>query len=223
MKLFLRSAIAIAAIAAAAPSIAADLSYPVAPVYTAPIAAPAAEPVYDAAYDWSGFYAGVLAGYGWGRAEQNTTGEFDASGYLLGGFAGYNIQAGDLVYGLEADLAWTDTNGTTATRSTDLDWVGTLRGRAGYAFDSILPYVTGGFALADINASDSAPGGFSTDEVQLGLTAGAGVEVGITENISVRAEYSYTDFGGDWDFNNGNGQDLDFSSHAVKTGVAISF
>ena len=36
---------------------------------------------------------------------------------------------------------------------TSNSWLGTVRGRVGYAFDRFLPYVTGGFAVGDIEAT----------------------------------------------------------------------
>ena len=224
MKTFLRATVALTALAVALPAIAADLYIPTTPVVSAPAPvvspAPVDTPYIDNGYDWSGFYAGITGGYAWGRAEHNGGGEFDANGYLLGGTVGYNMQMDDFVYGIEGDLVWTDIAGSTAAVATDLDWVGTLRARAGYDFDGIMPYVTGGFALARINGSSAT---YAVSETQLGLTAGAGLEVGVTENISLNAEYAYTDFGGDWDFNSGNGVDLDPGSHAIKSGIRFGF
>src|SRR5580704_1908537 len=40
-----------------------------------------------------------------------------------------------------------------ATCQTQNDWLGTARGRLGYAFDRFLPYVTGGLAAGDIKAN----------------------------------------------------------------------
>jgi len=34
-------------------------------------------------------------------------------------------------------------------------WLGTVRGRVGYAFDRVLPYVTGGLAVGDIKANST--------------------------------------------------------------------
>src|SRR5690606_18708052 len=95
MKSFLRSAVAIAAIAVAMPAFAADLGYST-PVFSAPVevAPVVAAPAYNASYDWSGFYAGILAGHSWSTSEHIDlgSGEFDAAGYLVGGTIGYNYQ-----------------------------------------------------------------------------------------------------------------------------------
>jgi len=224
MNTISRFAVAMIALSVTVPAFAADLFIPTTPVASAPAPViPVDEPTYvDNSYNWTGFYAGLVGGHAWGRTEHNRAGEFDANGYLLGGTIGYNFEIDDFVYGVEGDLVWTDTAGTFGTASTNIDWVGTLRARAGYDFNGILPYVTGGFALSEIKGVDTAVP-YNTSEVQLGLTVGAGLEVGVTDAISVRAEYSYTDFGGDWDFNNGNGIRLEHRSHAVKTGLAVHF
>ena len=86
-------------VAGALPALAADL-----PV-KAPIAPPVPVPT------WTGFYVGLHAGYGWSDVDWQEGG-FSAShsgeGALAGGQVGFNLQAGRLVYGIEADLssAW---------------------------------------------------------------------------------------------------------------------
>jgi outer membrane immunogenic protein len=59
-------------------------------------------------------------------------------------------------------------------------------------------YGTGGLAFADIShiyKNLVAGSTETTAGVRTGWTAGAGVEVALTQNILVRAEYRYTDFG----------------------------
>jgi outer membrane immunogenic protein len=93
-------------------------------------------------------------------------------GGILGGVqAGYNWQAGSFVFGLEGDISFTDWNkGTTVfdadfdtvdglapgdaygTSSTDIDLLASVRGRVGYAMDSVLIYGTGGVAWAHADA-----------------------------------------------------------------------
>ena len=73
------------------------------------------------------------------------------------------------------------------------DWLGTARGRIGYAFNQFLPYFTGGLAVGNLNAS--IPGVGSSSNTNTGWTIGAGVEVALTRNWSVKAEYLYVDLG----------------------------
>src|SRR6059058_1498929 len=59
--------------------------------------------------------------------------------------------------------------------------------------DRFLPYFTGGLALGDINATRPGfPGGSITNA---GWTVGAGLEVGLVSNVSLKAEYLYVDLG----------------------------
>ena len=79
---------------------------------------------------------------------------------------------------------------TPAPFNTTLDYIGTVRGRVGYAFGTVMPYLTGGFAWGhshiDINdaaeASVASPG-----QYQSGWTAGAGVEFAVSGNLERQA------------------------------------
>jgi outer membrane immunogenic protein len=202
---------------------AADLS----PRYAAPIVR--AAPVYYAGYNWTGFYLGINGGGGWGRSEWDGVDRFDISGGLIGGTIGYNWQFGHFVIGAEGDIDWSGITGTTtafcpAGCTTRNHWLSTVRGRVGYAFDRFLPYFTGGLALGDINASRLLfPGGSITNA---GWTIGAGLEVGILTNVSVKAEYLFLDLA---DFNCGlncallpNGN-VSFYANTFRGGLNIHF
>ena len=77
--------------------------------------------------------------------------------------------------------------------TTQSDWLATVRGRAGYAFDRFLVYGTGGAAFGDLQAAFGAlPFSNST---QTGWTAGAGVEFAFTPNLTAKVEYLYVDLG----------------------------
>ena len=97
--------------------------------------------VDDPAYDWSGFYVGATAGYGWGESRHTdtggtTTGDFDIEGFIGGATLGGNWQSGAFVFGVEGDVSFSDIDGSTTAVcaggcSTDINWLGTLRGRGG--------------------------------------------------------------------------------------------
>lgn len=167
-----------------------------------------------AMYDWSGFYAGVTAGYVTGDADYSATfqgtplgsGSFDMDGAFLGGVVGYNWQSGNIVFGVEGDLAWANIEGGEdnfgETISSEIDLMGSVRGRVGYAWDNILPYLTAGVAFAHNEVSVTDFG--SDSNTHIGWTAGLGVEVGVTQNVSASLEYRYTDFGSeDYSFDGG--------------------
>lgn len=167
------------------------------PPYRAP------PPVYSPGYYWTGFYLGINGGGGWGTSQWDGVDQFDVSGGLIGGTIGYNWQVNQIVLGAEGDIDWSGIKGTTtvlcpAGCETRNKWLVTARGRLGYAFDRFLPYITGGLAAGDINATRPGfPGGSNSNA---GWTAGLGLEVGVVSNVSVKAEYLYLDLG---DFNCG--------------------
>ena len=138
---------------------------------------------------------------------------------VIGGVqAGYNYQLGSAVVGLEADFDFTSLQktarftssatvlGTTLTTSakSQLDYLGTVRGRLGFSpFDSLLVYATGGLAYGGVKTSGSVvpnavAGGLwsgSTSDVKAGYAVGAGLEYAFTPNISAKSEYLYYDLG----------------------------
>jgi outer membrane immunogenic protein len=178
------------ALVAVAPAQAADLS--VAPIYKAP---PMVAPPQ---YNWSGFYLGVNGGGAWGTSNWDTIGSFNTSGGVIGGTAGYNWQVGHGVFGLEGDADWSSLHGSTSTLcpagcNTNNDWLGTFRGRVGYAFDRFMPYVTGGLAVGDIKAN--TPGFPGASQTNTGWTAGGGLEFALTNNWTAKAEYLHVDLG----------------------------
>lgn len=170
---------------------------------------PLKAPVFKAVYNWTGFYLGGHVGYGGGSfgpgtnplPEQGVFLPHSITG-LIGGYqAGYIRQfSNHVVLGIEADASFTSPLDapalTSAPFNTTLDYVGTVRGRIGYAFGTLLPYVTGGFAWghSHVNVNDggrnvvSSPG-----QYQPGWTAGAGVEFAVSGNWSAKAEYDYID------------------------------
>ena len=150
---------------------------------------------------------------------------FSDSGFSAGGQLGYNYQLGNfgglggfggpgggLVVGFEADAMYMDTsksinvlqnNGTASFRS-GLNFLGTARGRLGFAFNQFMIYGTGGFAYGNVNSrvvsvfngvSDlQRQSGFNT-----GYTYGGGIEYALPTNsflnffkssaVTLKAEY----------------------------------
>jgi outer membrane immunogenic protein len=190
------------ALAAAGQAFAADLPPAPAPPPRAPaMYVPVAPPVYN----WSGIYIGLNGGYGFGDSTWTvpassgcvpcTTGSFSTDGFLIGGTAGVNFQAGAFVFGAEADLDWTDIKGTASTTicscQTSNDWLSTVRGRAGFAMDRVLVFATAGGAFGDVKAT--SPGAGTESSTEIGWTGGGGVEVALTDNWTAKIEYLYVD------------------------------
>ena len=132
--------------------------------------------------NWSGLYVGVNGGYGWSA----NTDYLDPTGVFGGGQIGYNFQRGNIVFGLETDFQGSGISDSGWGDKSSLDWFGSVRGRAGYAFDRALVYATGGFGYGQVTNN-----GFS--ETQTGWVVGAGVEYKITPVWSAKAEYQYFD------------------------------
>jgi outer membrane immunogenic protein len=224
MRTSLRSFCTIAAaLGCAGLAHAADLPvrYPVAPVAPAPI--------YVPIYNWTGFYLGINGGGGWGTSQWDGIDKFDISGGLIGGTVGYNWQFGQVVVGAEGDVDWSSIKGTTVVNcalgcSTRNDWLATVRGRVGYAFNRFLPYLTAGLAVGDINATvPNLPAGSIT---KAGWTVGFGLEAGIVSNVSVKAEYLYFDLGSfNCGFNCGlaGTGNVSLAAHTFRAGLNVRF
>jgi outer membrane immunogenic protein len=190
--------------------------------------------------EWSQFYAGIFGGYGGGTYEYvGTAGAGfpwigNGTGALLGVQAGADYQMGNLVLGGVVDLAWSNlsanTNGGGATITSTLQYLGTVRARAGVAVDTALLYAHGGLAFGrtETSAADAVGPIPFNDNDRLGYTVGAGVEVKMTDQISVFGEYAFTDLGNPIVFSNppaGVPFDLNESLrfHSVKVGLNYRF
>lgn len=157
------------------------------------------------AYDWSGSYLGAHLGYGLGRSANHwapTTsdpwtidGDIDFNGANAGVHAGYQAQFGNVVVGAEADLSGAHMIGNDAqfaglVNEIEVSMLGTLRGRIGLAYDGFLLFATGGVAAADLYKRD-LDNQYSSRNFTTGAVLGAGLEVALTDNVRVRAEYQH--------------------------------
>lgn len=188
------------------------------------IASPAVAETTDWSGPYVGVYAGMNANetdvagtYGNGSIAPGISGNSIAAGGTLG----YNVQVDDsFVVGLEGDFGagakpsksisstynLSSCNPApggscavtaTSTWSSRLNWVSTIRARAGLASGDTLFYVTGGLALTDAgySSAETVAGALSrsisgtTQSTLTGYAAGAGVEHRLGERVSVKAEY----------------------------------
>ena len=186
-------------------------------------------------FTWNGFYAGINAGYGFGASKWTdtvtgvSTGNFDVGGALVGGTAGYNLQLGGWVFGIEGDIGWNFIKGSTATGcgtrcETASDWLGTLRGRFGYAFDRFLPYFTGGVAFGDIEGT-AATAATSARPRSAGPRAAASNTPSCTTGRP-RLEYLYVDLGTatcSAACSGGNPFDVKYTTQVVRGGLNYKF
>ncbi len=212
---------------------------------------PTKAPAYNApapiAYSWTGWYVGGNVGGAWSRSDVSTSvpcsaacayfspanaaainanggSKISGNGAIGGIQAGYNVQSGSFVYGLEADINFLSaktsrslaiayllapTNGNIFTDEVKANWIATLRPRIGVLVGGILPYVTGGLAVTTIKHTHGVTENFfgtfcgfcnidpasETSKTKLGWTVGGGAEWAVGGNWSVKGEYLYTSFG----------------------------
>lgn len=189
----------------------------------------------------------------------------------LGGFqVGYNWQQNSLVFGLEADFSWSgikdstsapwSVNGTapagypanltgTVSLEQKVDYFGTVRGRLGWANNSLLVYGTGGlawghvvttFSNGNINVAQpgcivclspaqvaalTAGGYASSSDIRFGYTLGGGGEWMFASNWSAKAEYLFINLGGSdtLAISGGQANAGNVSLHVARVGVNYLF
>jgi high affinity Mn2+ porin len=174
-----------------------------------PLKAPRLQPLYD----WTGLYFGAHAGFGRGHSNAVLSDPSIATtshsfGGPIGGLqAGYNVQLPSrIVLGFEADVSfpnYIDGNSVISTLATakshvveQMDFVGSARGRLGYAAGPWLFYATGGLAFAGERYLNTPAVGNDEKKLamRLGWAAGGGVEVAFAPHWSLRLEYLYSEF-----------------------------
>lgn len=183
-------------------------------------------------FTWNGAYIGGQIGYGWGKSkfgDGEDIFKLKPNGFLGGLYAGYNFDLGNnVVLGIDGDATYNnlkdDFTDSVGSFETKLRWSGAVRGRVGYAFDRFLPYIAGGVAFGQVkNSVNSDLATFSESKTHTGWTAGAGVDYAATDNVILRLEYRYTDYGNkDNDFA-GNNVNQNFKTNEVRLGVAYKF
>jgi len=200
-------------------------------------------------YNWTGAYVGGFAGTVWGEQdwfthEINTRDVPEFRGYLLGGQAGYNVQRGRIVYGIEGDYGWSNAKGGTScaggdtpfflTCEAEVNSLASLTARVGHTWGRALFYVKGGLAAGEATVQTShnanVPVPPSNTPVNgeskwlLGWTLGTGMEFALTDRWSAKAEYNYYDLGQESYRIDGNLiADADTRGSAVRIGVNYHF
>ncbi|MDC9824260.1 porin family protein [Devosia sp. ZB163] len=173
-----------------------------------------------------GFVGGIQGGYNWQFDENFLFGiEGDIQGSSIDGRVSINVDSGNDSF--DADIG------------TSLDWFATLRGRAGWVNDRFMVYGTGGVAwgrtTSSVNASYNNVDIFDEigidNEVEndrFGWTIGAGVEYALTDNITFKTEYLFTDLGSEEiinfdDYGIDFTADSDVAFHVVRAGINFQF
>ena len=175
------------------------------------------------------------------------SGTLKPDGLVGGAQFGYNWQADSLVFGIEGDISFTDwgqratvfdtdagdlggpdvDNFAFGTVSADVDFLASVRGRLGFAFDSLLIYGTGGVAWADAQArarvvafDDGIPlQGTLTGKRSLndfGIVAGGGAAwMVIPQTFSLGVEGLFYFFDKKRTLINAAHPDVDFNAHVT--------
>jgi outer membrane immunogenic protein len=197
MKKILLATVALVALGATAPALAADLA--ARPYTKAPAYAPT--PIYS----WTGFYIGGHIG-GEFAGNNSLSG---SDGRFLGGIQGgadYQF-SNNIVLGVEAQYSWLGNNNSGvlfpasgAVVNSNSDQLGSVTGRLGYSFGPALLYAKGGYGWKDGNNISTTIGGVpvafaTTGNQRDGYTVGAGLEYMFAPNWSAKVEYQYYNFG----------------------------
>jgi len=165
-----------------------------------------------APYDWTGLYAGASLGL---ASASGTAADLDYYNYaettrtfsssIMGSLdAGYNLQRGNIVYGVEADLGMLDAGRRYDFYGTErylackycstsrIGALGSARARVGVAFDKALIYATGGLAFGQVNNRWEYSGLKASDNGwKTGYAVGAGIDYAVSPSWTVRAEGIY--------------------------------
>lgn len=221
---------------------------------------------YVAPFTWSGFYLGADLGWAWASVDHNLDWnenggplppedlilfnqnghDLDANGFIGGGYLGYNFQSGNWVFGVEGDIQGValdeddnnDDNDFFGTKAEiDINWLASVRGRLGYAFNRSLIYVTGGVAWTDVDfkarfdtdlcGGVDCDGRGSDSETLTGWVIGGGWEYAFSDAWIGRIEYRH------YEFDEANGHfendflnfdhDIDLDVDVVKVGLSYKF
>jgi outer membrane immunogenic protein len=198
-----------------------------------------------------------------------------ASFTSFGGFAGYNTQWESVILGLEANYHRTSLDASASTSAPTFTIAGsgpvalynvdasasslisltdyaTIRGRAGWALGSFLPYATLGMALGRADITDSARVHFVAvdafgnamnsvdvttaqnhkDQFAFGFAVGGGIDWMVFSGLFLRAEYEFVEFA---DFGNRTRTfnlslpsgiqfvQRDLSLHTIRLGLGYKF
>lgn len=184
--------------------------------------------------------------------------DFNHTSGIFGGKLGFNGQFENWVLGLEGDWSRLRIRESTSifgrpfsdpslayyagfNEAVSSDWVATVRGRAGYAFDNLLVYGTAGLAFGNqrfsVSEYDHAPRGTgdgsswaSGSGVKVGWSAGGGIDYALWDNWIVSAEYLHIDLGkveATTSIDTGNVAVLNYSakleSDIVRAGISYKF
>jgi outer membrane immunogenic protein len=220
-RLVLGAALALAGSAA----LASDLPPP-RQTYTPPPVTPISPYTPVSVYNWTGVFVGGHFGGIWVNDKATVISAFSHTpgGVLLGVQVGFNYQSSNFVFGAGADMAWSSAKRTstvgTATATTDVDYLGTLFLRGGYAWDNWLWYLKAGVAWMAVKYATTT---VSVSDTRFGWLLGTGIEWGFWHNWSGFLEYNYLDFGSRTYTALATGERIKSQAHLITLGANYRF
>jgi opacity protein-like surface antigen len=161
-----------------------------------PVKAP---PLPELPYNWSGAYVGANFGGAWTTGNLNIPNNSFYGGlteFIAGVQAGYNVQAGHFLFGIEGDfdgpMFGHPALPTPTLGSVRQNWIGTIAGRVGIVEDRWLLYGKLGGGWAHSNAVLNFPGvSWTGSTTSPGWLVGAGLEYGFKSHWTIKLEYDF--------------------------------
>jgi outer membrane immunogenic protein len=209
-------------------------------------APPRTAPETQPAFTWAGLHAGVYAGASLGGTKVRPFSStlppqfMRPRGVTFGGLAGFDVQRGPLVAGVEgefgrdtANKAYLATNNANTDTFSRERFIGRARVRAGFAIlPQMLLYGAGGRSWGDqsvrLYSQTTNPDRLSINHQNAGWNFGAGLDYAVTRTVIVRAEYIRDDFGHQqkYQFHAGSSyadRDVSLQKNTLRTAVMAKF
>lgn len=178
--------------------------------------------------DFSGPRLEALAGYD--NLRDGGDGDSEGrEGFSYGALLGYDIQNGNIVYGIDGEI----TDATTKSRSYNEVTAGDrfsveagrdlyIGGRLGYVISpAAMIYAKGGYTNARVESRYQPNTGADSELVDKadldGFRLGAGLEYKLTPTAFVKGEYRYSHYG------EIEGYNIDLDRHQLMAGLGIRF
>jgi outer membrane immunogenic protein len=203
---------------------------------------------------WNGLYVGGLLGYAYvdddwtlvdnaGPGNCNKCGTEVANigedGFTGGAEIGFDYRAGNVVFGLEADIMFMDLSGTgewiaqkdeIRNVTNEIEWLATFGPRIGLVADqNVLLYLEGGYAAISQSYSHLGDNGntFEGSGTDGGWFVGGGMELALNSNWLVKFEYDVLNFDNEVSMSGDEPNpavfDLDQQLQVVKLGLKYQF
>ena len=189
-------------------------------------------------YRWTGFTFGFQGAFIAGNSEwkpdsTNQRFKHNTDGWVGGFYIGYQYQMPfKLVVGIETETNYGRVSGSSSCPNTnfschsDIHWIGSTRGKFGYALGRFMPYATIGWAYAGVDTyTRHLPTGRESGSTNsyLGWTPGVGLDIAVTDNFLIRGEYTYYDLGRREVTIDNVDTEIRLTNHAFKFGMGFKF